>query len=339
MKLDGICRICANKIMGNQRDRNIFMYMRGRYLGQLKLITGVELTRNQGLPEIVCERCFSELDLAAKFRERCIFSQKYLLDIIKKPSDQSTDHVELSPEPLDEQLIDADQLETHDDNEQYVCYQESKEEPQDLEEIEPDDDPAAAVMAAAEAAAEAAHQEDLQEQEMERAAKRRSNFFICDECGTLFHDAFLYTEHLNGHQNRRDMNQFFPCPECPQTFKKKALLKQHRTQAHLINRRFQCAICHEVFASLGAKFRHDKAHKNERPYPCLECGMNFSSVSELQNHCSTHSKQTRMFRCEPCNMDFTTRRGLVAHTKTAPHKRLAKYMQDEFDFSELATQS
>jgi len=43
------------------------------------------------------------------------------------------------------------------------------------------------------------------------------------------------------------------------------------------------------------------------------------------------------FRCEPCNMDFITRRGLVAHTKTAPHKRLAKYMQDEFDFIELAT--
>ncbi|EDW95758.1 uncharacterized protein Dyak_GE25465, isoform A [Drosophila yakuba] len=336
MSLTDVCRICANKIKGHKRDRNIFKYMRGRLLEQLKLITGVELTRNQGLPEFVCERCFSELDLAIKFRERCIFSQKYLLEIRKKSRVQSIVHIDLSPEPLDEQMIDADQLKT-DDDEEFVCYQGTEEEdPQNLEEFQPVDDPAPASVIAA---AEAAHQMDQQEQHMERAAKRRRNFFICDECGTLFHDEYLYNEHLNGHQDRREMNQFFPCSECPETFKKKALLKLHRAQCHSSQRKFKCAICNEVFSALGAKLRHDKAHENERPYPCLECGMIFSSVSELQNHCLTHSEENRKFRCEPCNKNFITRRDLVAHTKTAPHKRFAKYMQDEFDLSELLTYS
>jgi len=174
-----------------------------------------QLTRNQGLPEFICERCFSELDLATKFRERCIFSQKYLLDIRNKSQDPSIVYIDEGPEPLDEQLIDADQLEAQDD-EQFLVYEEMVEDGEDMDEFPPDDDPEASVMAAA----EAAHQADIQEQQLERAAKRRRNFFICDECGQLFNDEYVYNEHLDGHQDRREMKQFFPCPECPKTYTK-----------------------------------------------------------------------------------------------------------------------
>jgi len=155
-----------------------------------------QLTRNQGLPEFICERCFSELDLATKFRERCIFSQKYLLDIRNKSQDPSIVYIDEGPEPLDEQLIDADQLEAQDD-EQFLVYEEMVEDGEDMDEFPPDDDPEASVMAAA----EAAHQADIQEQQLERAAKRRRNFFICDECGQLFNDEYVYNEHLDGHSS------------------------------------------------------------------------------------------------------------------------------------------
>ncbi|KAH8344393.1 hypothetical protein KR084_010704 [Drosophila pseudotakahashii] len=345
MNIAQVCRICANKIKGQKRERNIFKYLRGKLLVQLKLITGVEvtlihvwicvciqfcvpqLTRNQGLPEFVCERCFSELDLATKFRERCIFSQKYLLDIRKKSQDPSIVDVYQDPEPLEEQLIDQDQLVVHED-EEFSFYQEIKEDEEEVvDEFLSDDDPEASVMAAA----EAAHQADIQEQQLERAAKRRRNFFICDDCGQLFNDEYLYNEHLDGHQDRREMKQFFPCPECPETFNKKALLKQHRAHVHGGQRQFRCSICNEVFSSLGAKLRHEKAHENERPYPCLECGRIFSSVADLQDHCLTHPEKNRKFRCEPCSKDFITRKDLLAHTKTQPHKRLARHMQDEIE--------
>ncbi|XP_017009897.2 transcription factor Ouib [Drosophila takahashii] len=330
MNVAQVCRICANKIKDQKRERNIFKYLRGKLLVQLKLITGVELTRNQGLPEFVCERCFSELDLATKFRERCIFSQKYLLDIKKKSQDPSIVHVYQDPEPLDEQLIDQDQLEAHED-EEFPVFHEIEEygdqEGEDAAEFLTDEDPEASVMAAA----EAAHQADIQEQQLERAAKRRRNFFICDDCGQLFNDEYLYNEHLDGHQDRREMKQFFPCPECPETFNKKTLLKQHRAQFHAGQRQFLCSICNEVFSSLGAKLRHEKAHENERPYPCLECGRIFSSVADLQDHCLTHEETNRKFRCEPCSKDFITRKDLLAHTKTQQHKRLARHMQDEIE--------
>ncbi|XP_017114660.1 GDNF-inducible zinc finger protein 1 [Drosophila elegans] len=325
MDIGQVCRLCANKIKDPKRERNIFKYLRGKLLGQLKQITGVELTTDQGLPELVCERCFSELDLATKFRERCIFSQKYLLDIKKKERDSREVHIENELEPLAEQLIDADQLGAHL-TEEFMVYEGATEEGEEIDEFPPDDDPEASVIAAA----EAAHQAEIQEQQLERAAKRRRNFFICDECGQLFSDEHLYNEHLDRHLDRREMKQFFPCPECPQTFSKKIHLKDHRAQVHSL-RNFRCSICGEIFSEMGAKLRHEKAHKNERPYPCLECGKIFSSVSQLRNHRLTHTDDNWKFRCEPCNKEFVTRKDLLAHTETQPHRRLARHMQDEIE--------
>lgn len=44
MDIAQVCRICANKIKNANTERNIFKYMRGKLLIQLKLITGVEVT-------------------------------------------------------------------------------------------------------------------------------------------------------------------------------------------------------------------------------------------------------------------------------------------------------
>lgn len=37
------------------------------------------------------------------------------------------------------------------------------------------------------------------------------------------------------------------------------------------------------------------------------------------------------YRCEPCSKDFMTRKQLLAHSMTHPHKRTMQQMQDEFD--------
>ncbi|KAH8381990.1 hypothetical protein KR009_001271 [Drosophila setifemur] len=321
MDIAQVCRICANKIKDLKRERNIFKYLRGKLLIKLKLITGVQLTSIQGLPEFICDRCFSELDLAVKFRERCIFSQKYLLDI--KQKSKSTTKVRYTPAELQEQLIDAEQLvSAEEDEEVYVCGSGG-------DEYDDDEDPEASVMAAA----EAAHQAEIKEQQLERAAKRRRNFFICDDCGQFFNNEYVFNEHVDAHQGRRETKQFFPCSGCPETFKRKALLKQHRLEAHGGDTVFKCHTCGEVFATRGDKLRHQKAHDNERPYPCLECGKIFSSVSELQEHSSTHPTTKRKYRCEPCDKDFLTRNDLTSHSKTQSHKRLARHMNEEIDLN------
>ncbi|XP_022213645.2 oocyte zinc finger protein XlCOF19 [Drosophila obscura] len=322
MDITLVCRICANKIKDKKRERHVFKYMRGKLLFQLKMITGVELSTNQGLPEFVCERCFSELDLAVKFRERCIFSQKYLLDMVKKSTEE--DRKKYVPTELHEQLIDPDQLEpTIDDDELFMGFDRG-----DDEEFTSEEDPQAAMLVAA----EEAHKAAIKEEQMSRAAKRRRNFFICEQCGQFYDDEYSYNEHLDAHQERKEMKMFFPCTECPETFTKKTDLKQHRTRCHIGQRHFKCSTCGEVFVSMGAKLRHEKAHENERPYPCLQCGKIFTSVSDLSDHHAVHTATKMKFKCEPCSKDFMTKPLLMAHIKTRTHHRAVRQIEDEINF-------
>ncbi|EDW34315.1 GL21642 [Drosophila persimilis] len=320
MDIKLVCRICANKIKDKKRERHLFKYMRGKLLCQLKMITGVELSTNQGLPEFICERCFSELDLAVKFRERCIFSQKYLLEMVMKTTEE--DRRKFPIPELHEIEIDADQLEpTNNDDMELLGFVEG-------DDVEDDEDAQAAVLIAA----EEAYKAEIKEEQMRRVAKRRRNFFICEQCGQFYDDEYAYNEHLDAHQERKEMKMFFPCTECPETFTKKTDLKQHRSQFHNGQwRQFKCSTCGKVFVSMDAKLRHEKAHENERPYPCLQCGKIFSCVSELSEHHATHTATNMKYKCEPCSKGFMTKPLLVAHKQSKNHKRALKKIQDEID--------
>ncbi|XP_064556563.1 zinc finger protein 436 [Drosophila montana] len=327
--LHEVCRVCANKIKDKKRQRHIFNYLRGKLLQNLKLITGVELSMNEGLPKFICDRCYSELDLAIKFRERCIFSQKYLEEMLTKVRKEFV--VNTAERELYEDLIDEEQLEYIDEDVQFL---EDNDVGNLFEEMSAE--------ITEDEVAETGHVEENANEDQSRSekrhwvlledkrpAKRLRHFFICEECGEYFKNEYDYNEHKEGHLENKESKKFFPCYKCPATFKTRIALKLHRREEHSGERNFKCATCGETFLEHNAKQRHEKAHINERPYPCLECDKIFTSVSELRAHSTSHAM--RKFRCEPCNMDFTMRKHLVAHSNTYPHKRTVQQMQDEID--------
>ncbi|KAH8395562.1 hypothetical protein KR222_011425 [Zaprionus bogoriensis] len=327
VELTEVCRVCANKIKDKKRQRHIFNYLRGKLLQNLKLITGVELLPNDNLPTFICERCNSELDLAIKFRERCIFSQNYLEDMLEKERKEFLETVknELSEDPIDEDQLEY--VDDDDEDQEHVFTYEDDDLLEDLsagevvetldEETEDEDLPAEA------------GKRHLVILEDSQPTKRLRNFFICEECGEYFKLETEYKEHLEGHLERKASKHFFPCYQCPSSFSSKAQLRQHRRDEHDGNRLFKCSVCGEGFLEHSAKQRHEIAHVNERPYPCLECKETFSSMSELRMHFPSHRKPK--YRCEPCNEDFTTRKELLAHSNSHPHKRTMQQMQDEID--------
>ncbi|XP_017855991.1 PREDICTED: transcription factor Ouib [Drosophila arizonae] len=324
--LHDVCRICANKIKDKKRQQHLFNYLRGKLLHNLKLITGVELSSNEGLPKYICVRCSNELDLAIKFRERCIFTQKYLKEVYTKR--RSIELVAKSTEPeLHEDLIDEEQLEYLDDDVQviedindYVAEDMSGEDfLEETEDVEVE-------VTEEQSSKEKQHWVLLEDS---RPSKRVRNFFICEECGEFFNTESSYNLHIKGHMQQKEAKRFFPCCKCPSTFNTKIALKAHREQFHTGDRLFKCSTCGETFMQHSAKQRHEKEHINERPYPCLECGEAFQSLLEFRAHSTSHDLRT--FRCEPCNMDFRTRQNLVSHSNTYTHKRTLQQMQDELD--------
>ncbi|KAH8403927.1 hypothetical protein KR215_006460 [Drosophila sulfurigaster] len=345
--LSEVCRVCANKIKDKKRQRHIFNYLRGKLLQNLKLITGVKLLPNESLPNFICERCNSELELAIKFRERCIFSQNYLEDLLKKQYEELSAKNELS-----EELIDEAELEYQ---EEPVAFEDDKVwEEENYTEMS-DDDNVKHISEEAEEIEEVFEIAELEQEEQEqpknnkrhmvllqenRPTKRLRNFFICEECGGFFNKEKDYNNHMKGHTEHKESPQFFPCCQCTAHFSTKTMLKQHRRDVHNGNRLFKCGICGEGFLEHTAKQRHEmlvflhfferhncinslfklsnSAHSNERPYPCLECEETFTSVAELRLHSATHSLHTT--KCEPCNEEFASYNELNKHSSTYAHQ-------------------
>ncbi|XP_062126825.1 zinc finger protein 132 [Drosophila sulfurigaster albostrigata] len=326
--LSEVCRVCANKIKDKKRQRHIFNYLRGKLLQNLKLITGVKLLPNESLPNFICERCNSELELAIKFRERCIFSQNYLEDLLKKQYEELSAKNELS-----EELIDEAELEYQ---EEPVAFEDDKVwEEENYTEMS-DDDNVKHISEEAEEIQEVFEIAELEQEEQEqpknnkrhmvllqenRPTKRLRNFFICEECGGFFNKEKDYNNHMKGHTEHKESPQFFPCCQCTAHFSTKTMLKQHRRDVHNGNRLFKCGICGEGFLEHTAKQRHEIAHSNERPYPCLECEETFTSVAELRLHSATHSLHTtkaikdegETFPCVQCEENFDSDAELQEH--------------------------
>lgn len=195
------------------------------------------------------------MDSAIKFRERCIFTQKYLKEMYTKRCTNEFAVKSADPE-LHEDLIDEEQLEYLEDDVQvledindYVAEDMSGEE--FLEENE-------------DVKVEGTEEQSCKEKqhwvllEDSRPIKRVRNFFICEECGEFFNTESDYNLHIKGHTKEKGSKRLFPCCKCPSTFNTKIALKAHCQKLHTGDRLFKCSTCGETFMQHSAKQRHEK---------------------------------------------------------------------------------
>lgn len=209
--------------------------------------------------------------MAIKFRERCIFSQNYLEEMLKKERNEFLKRYE---NELSEDLIDEDQLEYVDDDDEND--DENDEELGDVEvEVTEDDfmyENDDAICEEVETLED--EEEDVEEHEDLSVAgngkrqmeivedssmpkKRLRNFFICEECGEYFKLEVEYNAHMEGHFERKSSKQYFPCELCRGSFPSKNQLHNHQREEHGGNRLFKCATCGEQFLEHSAKQRHE----------------------------------------------------------------------------------
>lgn len=219
----------------------------------------------------ICERCFSELDLAVKFRERCIFSQNYLEEMLKQERKESLETYE---NELSEDLIDEDQLEYVDDDEndeefhyedeadnsigleqeeEEECIDESDDVIEDVETLEEEEQEGNENLEVAGYYSK----RPVEELDDNRPKKRLRNFFICEECGEYFKIEAEYNAHMEGHFQHKPSKQFFPCQQCSASFNSKNLLQNHLREEHGGKRLFKCATCGEEFLEHSARQRHE----------------------------------------------------------------------------------
>lgn len=152
--------------------------------------------------------------------------------------------------------------------------------------------------------------------------------FRCPQCGKIFNRLAS----LQGHIKTHFKNEFFTCSHCGDMFYVLAKYKQHLCTVHPSNkyqlqadreekaakRRIEkgrkkiCRICGKVFSKNFLLQRHERIHKNVKPYKCDECKRSFTQKYSLVIHQLKHSGE-RPHQCLLCPQRFSQKGNLLSH--------------------------
>lgn len=104
---------------------------------------------------------------------------------------------------------------------------------------------------------------------------------MCHECGGLFDSESTLRSHALSHLPV-ERKPIFECYICKRTYGCKNSLKHHWPDHIGGRKRFKCDLCSKDFARIDSLGRHQRIHKNEYPFTCVQCGKKFRFKKSLQ---------------------------------------------------------
>ncbi|KAJ8972763.1 hypothetical protein NQ317_006279 [Molorchus minor] len=165
-------------------------------------------------------------------------------------------------------------------------------------------------------------------------SKQYTGPFICYNCGKQVDDIFNMRKHIMKHRKQRkckvcqksfrDLNCLnkhlrshtgskpFACTLCSKSFQEKYKLDQHIKQ-HNGDKTVMCKICKKVLSTTYNLKIHMKQHTGDKTVMCKICKKVLSTPSNLKVHMKQHVKKKK---CELCGQIFISNMDLIQHLET-----------------------
>lgn len=280
-----ICRLCLQK---DGFMFGIFNHNSGNEKSLYKKIvdcTALQITMDDGLPNVICHRCLYKIDFCLEFRQQCFVSDATLRRIHEENEPNAS-----MPHPL---------LGFHDHNAEVVMV------------VDPN---VADYNSDIDAEAEVPSENDnsiinktygygfsnismcrycdhafMNKEECsshEATAHNNETPYSCISCNANFEDRIHYLTHLkNVHQDDKP----FKCPQCSRTFARRSDLRKH-TIVHTGIKPFTCKVCFKSFSRNTNLSKHMRIHSGHKLFSCKKCHKKFLSKSDLAKHSVYHSK-------------------------------------------------
>lgn len=102
----------------------------------------------------------------------------------------------------------------------------------------------------------------------------------CSKCKITFVSRF----HLKKHRCTQTDPNPFKCDLCPKSYAVIQNLRLHLQNVHLMERNFECLICHKKCSTKGALDTHMGVHVKSKNFKCKTCSGLFSSKFNLRQH-------------------------------------------------------
>ncbi|VVC94650.1 unnamed protein product [Leptidea sinapis] len=304
-----LCRTCmkSNLIMEDLftpiklDDNNLLVFS-----DILVASTSLQVQKEDGLPQRICDSCANILKLIATFRNQAIQTEKELqkLLLVSKIKNEVSD-IELKDEIDSEYFNDCEDffIDTKDEvKETNSKKHESK-------------------IACAQCSKTFFRQTSLEKHISKRhtisnevlnnlKVEYTPDLFTCSQCLKTFKSEKLLATHLKQHRTY----EHFMCDNCNKVLSSKTLLRRHM-KLHTDERPFKCSECPKTFSQLCSLKDHKRIHTGETPFLCSECGRGFNNNSNLRQHLLRHTG-VKPFMCSLCPKSFCTKGQLKSHSDT-----------------------
>ncbi|CAL4124337.1 unnamed protein product [Meganyctiphanes norvegica] len=162
--------------------------------------------------------------------------------------------------------------------------------------------------------------------------------YSCDECGKAFSDSSALRQHIKRHLEVGP----FTCEYCEEIFDKKVSFDLH-LMVHRGLKPEECDVCGKQFPTKGHLKNHTRTHFKEKAFKCELCDEEFMRLVTLKKHVKYAHGQgnsgrvppiyddrpwrkpygdSKSFKCDECDMNFTTNGKFLAHqTAHLPKKQ------------------
>lgn len=328
-----ICRICLIKAE-NSKVLNSKMF---------EYCTGINTTDISHSTQ-VCLQCETSLNEFCLFKEKCIESNKSLIEMYNENGDKSIceESLDSMPDNLNESntLFLIEKLEETEENQNETS---SELEPElfrdcdeSLDSLDNFTEPNTLFLIDKMEKPEEENLNELQEEpsmdqtdsedeiniEVTKTSKtkkkkypKRKEFGLCTYCGNSYSLIHLKI-HIKNVHSEPITDKSHKCDQCDKSYKRIEALSVHKRVVHKKLKPYVCKICNESF-SYYKRYKSHLVHAHDAPYKfnCDICDYKTQECYKFTVHKRKHTGE-RPFQCKQCPKDFARASLLQCHMIT-----------------------
>ncbi|KAL3278289.1 hypothetical protein HHI36_013623 [Cryptolaemus montrouzieri] len=314
-----ICRLCLQK---DGFMFGIFNHNNGKEKSLYKKIvdcTALQITLDDGLPNVICHRCLYKIEFCLEFRQQCFVSDATLRRVNSMNTANSPEGIQPqldfhNPEADVVMVVDPNSLDYNSDVDA------ENEAPNEIDNTTMKNGYGFSNISMCRYCDHAfMNKEDCNSHEA--MAHNVDMPYSCNSCDVQFEDRMHFLTHLkNVHQDDKP----FKCPQCSRTFARRSDLRKH-TIVHTGIKPFTCKVCFKSFSRNTNLSKHMRIHSGHKLFSCKKCHKKFLSKADLGKHSVYHSKvKNKKTQAQKRNQQSN-------ESKTAQKSKVQEFSEESFN--------
>ncbi|CAB3227817.1 unnamed protein product [Arctia plantaginis] len=292
----------------------------------LVICTPTQVSKEDGLPQKLCDECARVLQLIYTFRVQAEKAQEEFQKLLQNEIKTEPPEVMPKTENEDDYLNAFDDTDINHDfqksegieENKFTCNKCSKtflKEKKFIKHLQMHESPLLCTVC------NKSYQNQVS---LDKHLAKHNKEYSCSVCNLNFQtESKLLQHNMTEHTNNKIKIEveneaqvtLLQCPDCDLTFTKQRSLSMHKRRHKNQKNEFICDTCGKAFSMKHQLKRHVVLHSDVKPHMCTKCSKSYARKDQLVHHMHTH-KDSKPYECSYCKKGFTQLCSLKDHIRS-----------------------